>query len=262
MSDVWQDFQEKGLPEELVDELEKSYEELKENFYTGKHRPQEIEGGRFSEAGIRVCQFETGGVNGSTYTALSDDLPPFSNEVHRLRCLPDTHHDSLRIRIPRVLHSIYDVRNNRDAAHLTSDVDPNLADSKLVVANADWVVAELVRLYHDVGLDEAQARVDGLVKRHVPAIEMFGDTPKVLRPDLASAEQMLLILYHLDERGATTEEIADWLRIKRTHNARRTLRDLDQRREIHLDDTDDRAVITRRGIKTVEEEIGLTADVS
>lgn len=187
MSNVWQNFRSEGLPRELVDELRKSYEELKENFYAGKHRPQEIEGGRFAEAAIRVCQFETGGLNGHPYTPLTDQLPPFSKEVDRLRSLPATHHDSLRMRIPRVLHSIYDVRNNRDIAHLTSDVDPNLADSNLVVANADWVLAEFVRLYHDVELDEAQAQVDGIVKRRIPAIEMFKTPQKFSVPILATA---------------------------------------------------------------------------
>lgn len=260
MADLWQEFRDEGTPEELVDELQEAYVELKENFYAGKHRPQEVAGGRFAEAALRILQSQTGGLdNGDSYTPLGDRLPNFYDEVERLRRRPSRYHDSLRVRIPRILLSIYDVRNGRDAAHLTDEVDPNLADATLVVTNADWVLAELVRLFHEVDLDEAQARVDGLVRRKVPAIEMFGDVPKVLRPGLKNPAKMLLILYHFDERGASTEELAAWLKIKRTYNARATLRKLDDRAEIHFDADEDRSYITRRGIRKVEEDIGLTA---
>lgn len=260
MANLWQEFRDEGIPRKLVEELHEAYEEIKENFYAGKHRPQEVAGGRFAEAALRIVQSQTDGLpNGDPYTPLGDRLPPFVQEVDRLRKLPSRYHKSLRIRIPRILLSIYDVRNGRDAAHLTDEVDPNLADATLVVANADWVLAELVRLFHEVDLDEAQARVDGLVRRKVPAIEMFGDVPKVLRPDLKNPAKMLLILYHLDERGASTEEVATWLKIKRTHNARATVRKLDDRAEIHFNVDEDRSYITRRGIRTVEEDIGLTA---
>lgn len=255
---VWKDLRTEGLPRELVAELRESYEELKENYYAGKHRPQEVAGGRFAEAAIRILQHQTGGTpNGDPYTSLSDQLPPFTREVDRLRSQPGKYDKSLRVRIPRVLLSIYDVRNGRDAAHLTDEVDPNLADASLVVANADWVLAELVRLFNDVDLDEAQARVDGLVRRKVPAVEMFGDNAKVLRPGLNAPPQTLLVLYHFDERGASVAELADWLKIEKYH-ARRTLRSLDDRAEVHFDEDEDRGYITRRGIREVEDEIGLT----
>lgn len=260
MANLWQDLRDEGLPGELVEELREAYEELKENFYAGKHRPQEVAGGRFAEAGLRILQSQTGGLdNGDPYTPLNDRLPPFYDEVNRLRQQPTRYHDSLRLRIPRVLLSIYDIRNNRDAAHVTDEVDPNLADATLVVTNADWVLAELVRLYHEVDLEEAQARVDGLVRRKVPAVEMFGGVPKVLRPELRTPSQMLLLLYHFDERGASVTELTDWLKIDRNH-ARTTLRRLDDRAEVHFDGDEDQGYITQLAIKKVEEEIGLTAD--
>ena len=58
---------------------------------------------------------------------------------------------------------VYDVRNNRDVAHLGADIDPNLMDATLVISILDWVLAELVRMYHKVSADEAQKIIDGLV---------------------------------------------------------------------------------------------------
>lgn len=260
MSNVWQDFRAADLPGELVGELRDSYEEIKENFYAGKHRPQEVAGGRFAEAALRILQSQTGGVpNGDRYTPLGDQLPPFHQEVERLRQKPTQYNKSLRVWIPRILHSFYNIRSGRDAVHLTDEVDPNLADSMLVVTNADWVLAEFVRLFHDVGLEEAQARVDGLVRRQVPAVELVGEVPKVLRPGLQAPSQTLLILYHFNGRGVSVEEIANWLKIEKYH-ARNTMRTLDGRAEVHFDEEQDRAEITQRGLKKVEEEIGLTAD--
>lgn len=258
MADVWQDLQDEGLPSELVEELKETYEELKENYYFGNLRPSEVEGGRFSEAALRVVQWATGGLpNGDPYTPLNDRLPRFDQELDRLRQLPGNKHPkSLRVWIPRVLHSIYNIRNSRDVAHLSGEVDPNVPDSTLVATNADWVVAELVRLFHGVDPDEAQARVDALVTRKAPAVQMFGEVPKVLRPTLSNKDKILLILFHQGEKGATAGELGDWLN-RRVYNVRRDLRDLDEKARLHFDEDEDRAEITRVGEIEVEDEIGL-----
>lgn len=256
--DVWQDFRNEGIPDELVDHLRETYERLKENYYLGNLRPSEVEGGRFAEAALRVIQWATGGLpNGDPYTPLSDPLPRFDRELERLRNLPGSKYPkSLRVRTPRVLHSIYNIRNGRDVAHLSGDVDPNLPDSTLVATNADWVMAEYVRLFHGVDLQEAQARVDALVTRRAPAVEMFGDFPKVLRSALENKEKILLLLFNQGEKGATTAELAEWLD-RRDYNVRRDLRSMDEEARVYFDKKDDRAQITRVGIIEVEDEIGL-----
>lgn len=61
---------EKSLPEILVSELLESYTEVKNNFYLGKYRPNEVEGGRFSEAVFRVLEYRVKG----KYTPLGKQL--------------------------------------------------------------------------------------------------------------------------------------------------------------------------------------------
>src|SRR6185437_3956846 len=97
------------------------------------------------------------------------------------------------------LHSIYTIRNKRDAAHLGPDISPNLQDATIVVAVMDWVMAEFVRLYHQVSNAEAQQIIDGLVTREVPVIQMFGDYPKLLKKNVSLPEHTLILLYR---RGA------------------------------------------------------------
>lgn len=252
MADLWQELKTSGLPDELVDELREAYTELKEHFFLGKHRPAELEAGRFSEAVFRVLQWATGGLpDGTPYTPLSKTLPRLDQEIERLKNRPSKYDKSLRVRIPRVLRSIYDVRSGRGVAHLSGEVDPNLADATLVSACADWTLAELLRLYHGVPLGEAQALVDGLVKRQVPLVEMFGDFPKVLRADLSNPKKTLLMLYNRGDEGASLVDLSRWLKVT-LGAARQTLQRLDARAEVHFDEVKGTAFITKLGIKKVE----------
>jgi hypothetical protein len=108
----------------LVDELLEAYVEAKRNFYLGGLRLSTVEGGRFCEAAFRILEERTTG----KFLPLGKQL-----DVERLRNTlqnlpPASHSDSIRLHIPRALRVVYDVRNNRDAAHLADGIDPNLKD--------------------------------------------------------------------------------------------------------------------------------------
>ena len=146
---------------------------------------------------------------------------------------------------------VYDIRNRRDAAHLADGIDPNLQDATLVVGVLDWVLAEFVRLYHNVPADEAQAIVSDLVTRTSPAIQDFDGFLKVLRADLGATDFCLLILYERGTRGATYEEMDAWARPRMRSNLRRTLTALvDEKLFVHYDGG--RYHITRTGQQYVE----------
>lgn len=73
--------------------------------------------------------------------------------------------ESYRIHIPRVLATIYNIRNKRGVGHLGGDVNPNFADSTFIVTCVDWILAELVRVHYTCSLDEAQKMVDSIIIR-------------------------------------------------------------------------------------------------
>lgn len=181
-----------GLPEPVVDELLDTYVETKRRYYLGDHRPQAVEGGRFSEAAFRILQYSTTG----THTPLGRTLPKVPVLLQQLEQSPraSTLDDSLRLHIPRTLRLVYDIRNQRDAAHLADNIDPNLQDATLIVNAMDWVMAELVRLHHDVSANQAHAIIGDLVTREVPAIQEISGQPVVLR-ELQPRDQALLLLY-------------------------------------------------------------------
>jgi len=162
--------------------------------------------------------------------------------------------NSIRLHIPRAIRVVYDVRNNRDAAHLGDNIDPNLQDASLVIANLDWILAEFVRNYHRVTADEAQRIVDSLVARRVPAIQDFGGFLKVLNPRLRVSEFALLLLYERGTAGASYQELEGWVRPAMTSNLRRTLtRLVHDAASVHNDQATGRYFITKRGIREVED---------
>ena len=159
--------------------------------------------------------------------------------------------DSIRLHIPRALRIVYDVRNNRDAAHLADGIDPNLQDATLVISNLDWVLAEFVRLYHNMTANEAQETIDGLVTRKAPVIEDFDGFLKVLNPKLQVSGYVLVLLYERGSRGATFAELEKWVRPSMRGNLRRTLSGMVDKAEIHESDTGI-FKLTKLGRKDVE----------
>jgi hypothetical protein len=238
---------ESQIPPPLVTELLGAYEEAKRNFYLGGLRLSEVEGGRFCEAAFRALEHITTG----KYTALGKQLNA-ERLIIQLANLPQgSHSDSIRLHIPRALRVVYDIRNNRDAAHLADGIDPNLQDATLVVVTLDWVLAELVRLFHSVSANAAQKIVEGIVTRTAPVIEEFGSFLKVLNPKLAASDYLLVLLYQSGKTGATLQELTQWIHPRMRSNARRTLHRLEHDRAfVHFDGA--RYLISQAGSLEVE----------
>jgi hypothetical protein len=203
----------------LVDELLAAHQDAKHNFYLGGLRLSEVEGGRFCEAAFRLLQEATTG----SFTDLGTTLNT-TKIITDLTNVPSARApDAIRLHIPRSLRVVYDIRNSRDVAHLGDGIDPNLQDATLVISILDWVLAEFVRIHHDISADEAQKLVDGLVTRKVPAVEDFDGFLKVLRPGSRVSEYLLLVLYERATAGASYEELQSWVQPSMRANLRRTL---------------------------------------
>jgi hypothetical protein len=194
-----------GIPAVLVTELLEAYSEAKRRFHLGDLRPNLVEGGRFSEAVFRILQWAT---DGGIFTPLGGNLPGVTTLLGQL-AQRTGNDDSLRLHIPRVLQGIYEIRNNRNGPHLGA-IDVNKMDATLVVHDMDWVLAELVRLYHNIGPNEAQALVDDLVAKEIPAMQIFDGFPRILK-DLTQADHLLVLLYWRGSAGANRPELRGWL---------------------------------------------------
>jgi hypothetical protein len=153
-----------AIPASLRDRLLETYREIASNFAEHRWSPSELEGGKFCEVVYWICHgFITG-----TYVATPTkpgNMKADSNALERNSDTGKPGDHSLRILIPRMLPALYDIRNNRGVGHVGGDVNPNFMDASAVYSMASWILAELVRVFHNVKTDEAEAAVNGLGQR-------------------------------------------------------------------------------------------------
>lgn len=246
-SRIRQGFDAKGIPTELADELLGSFAEAKRRFYRSDLRPSEIEGARFSEAAFRILEW----VTTQTYTAIGKTLPSVPIIMGRLENAAGAP-ESVRLHIPRTLRLIYDIRNKRDVAHLGDGIDPNVQDATLVVRNMEWVLAELVRMFHDVSPEVAHAMIDEIVSKEVPLVQEFDGHPRILK-QLRASDHFLVLLYWRGTTGATLDELRTWARQPMRAQIRRTLNTLDSTKDfVHVQS--ERYFLTRLGERYVEDK--------
>ena len=235
-----------GIPAQLVEEALLAYTEAKRRFFLGDFMPNAIEGGRFSEAVLRILQWQATG----NFAALGDAKFKAEQVIKQLEPLSAAP-DAVRFHIPRSLRVIYDIRNKRDTGHLGDGIDPNIQDATLVIGVMDWVMAELVRLHHNVTPAVAQALIEELATREVPMIEVFNERPRVLA-DMRASEHVLVLLYWAGRLGASMEELSSWVPTGMRANLRRTVRQLHDKHWVHLED--EHAQLTRPGERHVVDQ--------
>jgi hypothetical protein len=223
----------KHLPVALVDSLINSYREMKGNYYLEKHEPSELNGGKFVESCIRILQQESTG----KHTAIGTQIVDIIGKLRDMEKLPTNSLDeTFRIHIPRVLVVIYNIRNKRGVGHLGGDVNPNRADAALLVACADWIMAELFRKYYSCTLEEAQAVVDVLVERQLLLVHDREGVRRVLLPSLNRTDQVLLLLTSEYPEPVSEESLLLWLEVaNRAEFRRRVLAPLHAKRLIEFD---------------------------
>jgi len=244
---IRQGFEQK-LPKQIVSELLEAYSETKSNYYLNKFRPNEVEGGCFAEAVFRILEIYAFG----SQTPIGKQL----DTEKLITCLQNipfgNQPESIRLHIPRTLRLIYDIRTKRGAAHLADGIDPNPQDATFVVAACDWVLAELVRLYHSVSPQEAQNIVDSIIERKSLVVQDFGGFLKTLNPKWGPKERLLATLYQRGRSGTTVDELSSWLKPGQRANIRRALSQLEHDKDFVVS-RGDKYIITNRGIRYVEE---------
>jgi len=164
---------------------------------------------------------------------------------------------SIRIQIPRVILGLYEIRNNRGVGHVGGDVDPNHMDAVFVLASAKWIVAELVRVFHDVDIPTATKAVDALVDRTLPIVWEVSGRKRVLRTDLSMLDATLVLLY--GTLGPVSEQaLCEWVGHSNPSVYRRNvLAAAHKRRLLEYDRDGHTAEISPLGTQYVEEHIPL-----
>jgi hypothetical protein len=96
--------------------------------------------------------------------------------------------------MPRGLNFLYTLRNKRGIGHVGGDVDANSIDAATIVRVADWCLCELIRVVHNLPLEEAQTLLNAITERQIPGVWSVVGKKRVLIPGLDAKAQTLVLL--------------------------------------------------------------------
>ena len=242
-----------ALPAGLRDPLLEEYRKILQNFLEQRWLPSELHGGRFSEIVYTILD----GQAKKAYALAPSKPANFPDACKKLESNKLAHvPHSFQILIPRMLPALYDVRNNRNVGHVGGDVDPNYMDSMAVLSMANWIMAELVRVFHGLTTTQAQQVVDTLVEVRIPVIwdDGRGGIKRVLRPELKLQEQLLLLVA-VSVPDVTAKQLLEWTEYDDPKYFIRTIRNMHTKRLVEFNEKTDGVHILPPGAKAVQELI-------
>jgi hypothetical protein len=230
--------------------LLKAYSALKDAFSGGQHDAAGLRAGKFCEVSLRLLQKELTG----EYTPFGTRIRNFGAECVKLEKVPKASGpESLRLIMPKALSFLYTMRNKRGIGHEGGDVDANEIDAATCVRLADWCLCELIRVYHSLSLEEAQALLDAISERELPTVWAVGGKKRILDPSMKHREQVLVLLYSDPDTAIPVEDLFDWVEHPRMDNFKRDiLTPLHSGRLIEHDQETATVVLSPRGSAVVE----------
>jgi hypothetical protein len=244
-----------ALPTQLGRNLEKSYTQIKSNFAQRRYEPSELNGGKFCEVVLRILEWHT--TPSKVYTLFGAKIRDFGQATRQFES-QSSFPDSVRFHIPKILNSLYDIRNKRGVGHVGGDVDPNHMDALFVVSCADWIMAELVRLFHNISVTEAQSIVEALISKKVSVVWEVAGKKRVLNPKLKYPEKTLLLLYDSYPKTLRDETLCEWTEYTNPAVYRTALlKPMHKKKIIEYDANTGDVHLSPTGLRYVEENISL-----
>jgi len=235
-----------AIPDGLRNPLLHEYREIIKNFSEHRWSPAELSGGKFCEIVYTILDGYAKGAFPAS-PSKPKDFPSACRALESNANVPR----SFQILIPRMLPSLYEVRNNRGVGHAGGDVDPNHMDATVVLSMCNWIMAELVRVLHSLDIREAQELVDILAERQIPLVWQIGDIKRLLDPDLSLRNQVLILLA-TSASPVETEKLREWTTYQNKAYFSKLLRLLDKERLIYLEPKARTAQILPPGAAIVE----------
>jgi hypothetical protein len=225
------------------------------NYLERRWEPAELNGGKFCEAVYSV-------INGAVSGAFPAKAFKPANMLAACQALEKIPADasrvgdrSLRVLIPRLLPVLYEIRNNRGVGHVGGDVDANHMDAEGVQAMASWVMAELVRIFHNVSTEVARETIDALVERKTPVIWEVEGIKRILDVRMTAKDQVLTLLNHT-AGWASVSVMFEWIEYSKFSDfISKVISPLHKSRLVEFDRREGRLRISPLGSKHVEEKL-------
>jgi hypothetical protein len=238
-----------SIPTGLKGPLISEYNKIIQHYLEKRWTSSELSGGKFCEIVYTILDGYAKGL----YENKPLKPPNFVDACKRLEnnsIVPR----SFQILIPRMLPSLYEIRNNRSVGHVGGDVDSNSMDSNAVVTISSWILGELIRVYHNTSVIEAQKIVDFITNRKIPLVWETETIKRVLNPSLSLKDQILLLISS-NSTKTRTDDLLKWVECKDKGYFIRSLRQLHKNRMIELSAQEKEVEILPPGLILVEKLI-------
>jgi hypothetical protein len=246
-----------GVPALFRGRIIQAYLETKRRFgestYNSSVDSAGLSVGKFSETVLRFLQQHLT----STHIQFGKHIPNFPDECRKLIQLPVASGlESLRVIIPRALVFLYTLRGKRGIGHVGGDVEANSIDLATIVRISDWVICELIRIFHGLSIEEAQGIVDALSTRAVPDIWEVAGKKRVLKQGLDFKQQVLLLTYSDIQGGVLSDDLFSWTEYSNFAMFKKNvLVALHQKKLIEYDKESEIIYLSPIGVKEVEEKL-------
>lgn len=243
------------IPPGLREPLIAAHREIVTNYAEHRWEPTELNGGKLCEIVYTIIDGATSGTYPGSPSKPASMLDA-CKALEKRPADPNRWGDrSLRILIPRLLPYLYEIRNNRNVGHVGAEVDPNQSDATAVLASANWIMAELIRIFHKVSLTEAQNAINAIVERKHPLVWQGAGVRRVLDPEMKSTDQVLVLCYSSSD-PLSDEQLKEWIEYSTLPAFRKNvLRPLHNDRRIEFNVSAKTVFITPRGIQDVERRL-------
>ena len=228
----------------LSDHIVDSYKEVERNYFIKSWKTSELDAGHFVESVRRLIELKLLG----KYTPINKSLPSF-NDKTMLGYMNSQGEEAYRIHIPRILLTVYGIRNKRGVGHISS-VSPNHLDATFIVSSVKWVLAEIIRINSSYKPDETTKIVDHIVERSVEGVWEEADITRILVEGLSLKEQIMFLLYATEE--IFDQKILEIIEYKNQAYFKRTLKQLHSSRLIEYKSTGE-CIISPKGSAYAEE---------
>lgn len=171
------------LPPTLAADLVGEYLQMRQDLATNTLGRSSV--GKFVETLVQALQH----LDVGSYLA----KPDVDAYLRQLESTKSSLPDGLKIVAARVGRSMYTMRNKRNILH-KGEVDPNRFDLQYLVASAQWILAELIRVSSGLSMQEAGALVEQISVPVGGLVQDFGERRLVLI-DLSIPDEILVLLH-------------------------------------------------------------------
>jgi hypothetical protein len=236
----------------LCGQLLDEFVSMERRYFLREWEPATLDGGQFTEAASRIV-YHQDSTNLNRRKAVNQCLEYVEDAENR-----NSHSYPERksaLHLCKVLRTIYKFRSDRGAIHIDPEYTANHIDSKLLLENTKWVLAEILRVFWTKDRAVVASTVRQLVQYDVPAIATFEGELYVQRVNCSAEEEILILLHHIGELGLSRNDIGKFAKKDKAVITRaiQKLTSNKERQVVHLPSGNFR--LTDLGIKRVLTEL-------